>query len=139
LKTSFLGRPSRVIVAACLTAGLVGCSSGPLRPSRDGLAAGDGRVAGHLVGPPGGPAPALTLAFTDGARTVKAVVAKGVYTLDLPAGVWGVRSTDGRACATGLHVSADAWQRADFVYPTTECQNLAGPPAGPSPPAPSKP
>jgi hypothetical protein len=125
-----------VIVGAFLVGGLVGCSSSSdaLIPSREGLAAGQGRLAGRLARPPGGTVPTLTLTFTNGAHTATTVVKKGVYRLDLPAGVWDVRSTDGKVCTTGLHVGADAWQRGDLVYPTNGCQNLATPPPMATPP-----
>ena len=113
---------------ACLI--LLGCSDG-------GAPSGSGRITGRVgPGQPGdsAPIPSLTLRFSDGKRTVETSVEDGQYTVDLPAGTWEVHSADDNVCATGLRVVAAASQRNDLIWPSGSCQDLSGPPAGPSPP-----
>jgi len=128
------------IVAASCSSGESSGSNGRTSTSQSlaGLAAGEGRLTGQ-VGPgrPGenGVIPPLTLTFSDGNRTVKATVLNGRYTVDLPAGTWEVRSDDSDLCATGIKVGTMALQRNDLLWPVGSCQDLSGPPSGPSPPA----
>jgi hypothetical protein len=113
-------------------------TSNGLHTSVAGLAAGHGRLAGH-VGPgrPDGQRliPPMTLGFSNGAIVVKTTARDGVYYVDLPAGTWEVHADAGNVCATGLKVVAAAWQSNDLIWPIGSCQNLSGPPGGPSPPA----
>jgi hypothetical protein len=107
------------------------CSTG------NGLAAGAGRLSGHVG--PGRPGenvvPALTLTFSNGKTSVKTTVHDSRYTVDLPAGTWEVHADDGNLCATGLRVTARASQRNDLLWPSGSCQDHSGPPARPTPPA----
>ena len=99
-----------------------------------GIPDGWGRVAGR-VGPrlPGQPDPQpVTLTFTRGQESMQTTAIGGVYEIELPRGTWNVRGQG--VCATGLHVSAGAWERADLTFPGG-CQDLSGPPSrsGPAP------
>jgi hypothetical protein len=132
------GRPMRgLVVGACLLA--AGCSSGPkttLSLNPHGIPPGQGRVAGRVGpgAPPNGTVPTLVLTFTTGSVTVSVTAPHGVYQVDLAPGTWSVRSDDGKACATGLRVTAGGASRDDLIYPTFSCQDLSGPP-NPPPPA----
>lgn len=81
------------------------------------------RTTGVLTGdigpgvPPHGAVPDLTLIFTSRKGRFQSAAEGGHYRVELPAGTWTVRSTDGRACATGVTVGASAEQRTDLVYP----------------------
>jgi outer membrane murein-binding lipoprotein Lpp len=144
-----LSHTGRIVLFVGAAVVFAGCSNGDPTPTKAnatsnglsttvaGLAAGSGRLAGH-VGPgrPGddSPRPALTLTFNDGKSTVHTTVHDGTYTVDLPAGTWDVRSDDASLCATGLAVRAAAWQSNDLGWPFGGCQDLSGPPENPSPP-----
>ena len=126
-----------VIAAVTLVGCLSGCSIND--PSLKGIPPGDGRLAGHVTPgtPPNGTVPTMILTFSNGSSTVQATVTKGAYQVDLPAGVWSVRSQGG-VCATGISVHVGAWQRDDLGFPIVGCQDLSGPPV-PSTPAPPLP
>lgn len=129
-----------LVLSVFLLAAVAGCSpSDPVAPDTKGIPSDQGRLEGRLGGPPQGTAPTVTLRFTMGSLRVTTAAKDGAYQVDLDPGVWDVRSTDGKVCATGLQVKAGARQRADLLYPVDGCQNLA-PPLGPaSPPPPAKP
>jgi hypothetical protein len=127
-----LSRSQRIGLFLGAMLAFAGCST-----EHPTLASGSGRLAGHVG--PGRPGenrqiPQLTLEFSDGTSNVKTTVNDGVYTLDLPAGTWDVRSDDDNVCATGLRVVAAARQSADLIWPSGSCQDLSGPPVAPSPP-----
>ena len=126
-----------VLIAAALIGGMSGCSSAA---STSGLAVGYGRLSGHIGpgAPPDGTTPNIVLSFSSGNKTARATETRGTYTIDLPAGVWDVRSPAG-VCATGIRVIAGAWQRDDLAYPTGQCQSLEGPPTPATPPPPPNP
>jgi|SRR5581483_870768 len=103
-------------------------------PSTFGLAAGSGRVAGHLgPGRPGenGAVPAVVLTFSNGHGAVNTTVHDGAYSVDLAADTWDVHSDDHNVCATGLRVTAGASQSADLIWPFGSCQDLSGQPPPP--------
>lgn len=119
-----------------VTLSVAGCSTGgPAVPSMKGLATGYGRLVGHVApgAPPSGTVPDMTLTFSNGSRTVEAVVHSGSYQVDLPAGVWSAHSPAG-VCANGISVRAGAWQRDDLGFPMGQCQQLSPPPTPPAPP-----
>lgn len=101
----------------------------PAKDSLQGLPAGYGRLSGSVGpgAPPNGTVPNIVLTFSRGGMTFHATVNAGKYQIDLPAGTWDVRSSDG-VCATGLSVAAGGAQRDDLVYPMGGCQDLTGPP-----------
>jgi hypothetical protein len=134
----------RLIVGVLLSAAMVACSSpskATFPSNTKGIPAGKGRLTGRVGpgAPPAGTVPRLTLTFSNGTATKTAAVTAGTYQVDLPPGVWSVRSPDGRVCASGLHVGSDAWQRDDLMYPIAGCQDLAPPPDPITPPAPTTP
>ena len=110
--------------------------SNGLDTSVAGLAAGHGRLAGH-VGPgrqgTGLQIPSMVIGFSNGATFVETTVRDGIYSVDLPVGMWEVHGDAGNVCATDLTVVAGGWQSADLIWPTDSCPDLAGPPAGPVP------
>ena len=99
-----------------------------MKGSIDTLPTGYGRLSGSVGpgAPPDGTIPNLVLTFSDGTTTLHTTVIRGRYQIDLPAGSWDVRSEG--VCATGLSVTAGTWQQDGLVYPTAQCQSLAGPP-----------
>jgi hypothetical protein len=54
-------------------------------------------------------------------------------TLRLPPDVYSIKATDGKACMTGVRVSADAIFREAVLFPHSGCEDSSGPPI-PSPP-----
>jgi hypothetical protein len=97
---------------------------------------GEGRLSGRLGpgAPPSGTVPnSIVLTFTSGRQVTTTAVA-GMYQVDLPPGVWSVRSADGNLCATGLQVTAGGTQQDDLTYPLAGCQDLSGPPTPQAPP-----
>ena len=88
-----------------------GRMSNGLDTSLAGLAAGHGRLAGH-VGPgrPGAAPqiPSMILGFSNAATVVETTAHDGIYYVDLPAGTWEVHGDAGNVCATGLTVVAGA-------------------------------
>lgn len=129
------------LAAGALSLGLSSCSSTTTGSnSTQGLAAGFGRLSGS-VGPgvpPSGTIPNMVLTFSSATSSFRTTVIGGKYEIDLPAGSWDVRSSNG-VCATGISVTAGAWQRDNLGYPMAQCQSLSGP-AGPiSPPPPQSP
>ena len=122
-----------LVPAACLLL-LAACAV----ERRDALPADPGTaILTGSIGPgapPDGEVPdRLDLVFTRDGQTVRAKAVDGRYEVTLRAGTWDVRTTDGRACATGITLSGGSRQRQDLIYPG-ECFD-ARPPDGP--PAPS--
>src|SRR5947209_11268706 len=135
-----------VTVALLAVAGCACTSSGSkslVSPSTAGLRSGFGRLAGQIGSATSTPqVPRVALNFTSASNVIRANTEPGsvgarLYRVDLPAGVWNVKSSDGRLCGTGIHVSANAWQRLDLTYGTARCLDLSGPPSAPPPPPPS--
>ena len=122
------GTASATSVLALLLLALGACTTTTATGSIRGLPTRYGRLSGSVGpgAPPNGTIPNLVLTFSNGTTTLRATVIDGKYQIDLPAGTWDVRSEG--LCATGLSVTAGAWQQDGLVYPTAQCQSLAGPP-----------
>ena len=131
----------RILTVALMTVAVAGCSSSGSKslvaPSTAGLRSGSGRLAGQIASATSTPqVPSVSLSFTSGSTVIRVNTAPGrvggrLYRVDLPAGVWNVKSSDAHLCGTGIHVSANAWQRMDLTYGTAGCRDLSGPPSAP--------
>ena len=95
---------------------LSGCGTDSEVPTDSGVGALHGRVGPGV--PPDGDVPAsLDVVFLSGSERLQTTAREGEYALELPAGTWDVRTSDGKACSLGVVVHGATRQRLDLVHP----------------------